>query len=322
MRRSLLLSAILVLLPVVCPAQIHVHVPDANPSKGTLGNQPFGDGPSWRYLFLLDAKTLGNLPYRVTDLAFATGTSGTFSASQFQVRMSHTTLKATPRCFVDALGPCPIELTGGSLAWTTTPDAWSPLGLSRSFGYDGVRNLAIEFRYRGGSRSVARTPTIRIDSGAMSLTVSPNESGDPYSEKCGNVIRGRPHVRLTLAGDHILSASETVKPGGRIDVRMQQGAPGAVYQIAASLGQAPLRFGQHTVGLSADGLFFASVFVGAPTFTGYAGVVGSGGTASATLDVPNVPALAGIRVYHAGVTLRAGQGVLAVTNTAPTIVVP
>ncbi|MBN2490295.1 MAG: hypothetical protein JXQ29_05550 [Planctomycetes bacterium] len=52
-------------------------------------------------------------------------------------------------------------------------------------------------------------------------------------------------------------------------------------------------------------------------FQGYAGVIAATGTATAGIQIPNVPALVGVKIYTAFVTLKpsARSGVHAISNT-------
>jgi hypothetical protein len=61
--------------------------------------------------------------------------------------------------------------------------------------------------------------------------------------------------------------------------------------------------------------------VGPPIFNGYAGVVAANGQGSGKLVVPNVTALVGLCVYHAGIAFNA-KGISCCTNTEGTALVP
>jgi len=301
-----------------------VYVPDGNAATGPCSTQPFNYGVSWRYLYIVDQKTLGNQPLKILDVAFAPCYTTIFTAAQFEMRMAHTTASVTgPGCFHDFMGPAPIVVYQGPLTWSAFQDTWSPIGLQTSFAYDGRRNLAIEFRFRGGSAGGGpgsqKGVNLRIDPGALSLTVDPGMSADPYTEKCGNQIRGFPKTALRYDTVNLLFGYDTVPVGGRTTFLIN-GRPREGYQLAASLGQGRLRLGPCTLGLDMDPLFFASLTVGLPVFNQYGGTLTASGIAAAGLEIPRQPALVGTRIYHAAVTYTAS--ITGCTNTVSTVIVP
>jgi hypothetical protein len=315
---------LLVALLAASGAGQSVYVPDANAAGGPCSNQPLNYGVSWRYLYIVSQKTLGHRPLKILDVAFAPCNTTLFTAARFQMRMAHTTATVTgPGCFDTLLGATPIVVYDGPLEWNATRDTWCPLGLRTSFGYDGHRNLAIEFRFRGGSAGGGQGSrdgvNLRIDPGALSLTVDPGMSADPYTEKCGNQIRGFPRTALRYDTVNLLAGYDQVHVGGRttylITGRSREG-----YQLAASFGQGPLPLGSYTLGLDVDPLFVASLTVGAPVFYQYGGILSFSGIAAPSISVPKLPALAGTRIYHAAVTYT--TSITGTTNTVGTLIVP
>lgn len=311
-------ALLLVALATITTAQA-TYVPNASPMSGSSGGQPFNDGASWHYAYVLDQQALGNQALKIEELAFATTATTIFRAAQFQVRMAHTTLRINgPGCFSSLMGPAPIVVHDGPLTWQTTKDRWSPIGLQTPFAYDGVRNLAIEIRFRGGPIG-GQGVGIRIDPGALAMTVDPRMSADPYATDCGAHMRGYPTTALQHRALGMLFGPERVSVGSTAFFRLT-GAAAANYQVAASFGQGRLAVGGRTVGLDLDPLFVTSIVAGAPVFTEYAGQFSAGGTAAASLAVPKIAALAGTTLYHAGVIYTAG--IDDVMNTIATTITP
>jgi len=116
MRIALVLP--LVALLAVSGAGQSVYVPDANAASGPCSNQPLNYGVSWRYLYIVSQKTLGNRPLKILDVAFAPCNTTLFTAAQFQMRMAHTTATVTgPGCFDTILGAPVFCQYGGILSF-------------------------------------------------------------------------------------------------------------------------------------------------------------------------------------------------------------
>ncbi len=111
-----------------------------------------------------------------------------------------------------------------------------------------------------------------------------------------------------------LSSNPTPTPGAKIDYKLR-GFPNAAYQVATSLGNSGIALPSGAiVPLSLDQLFFASVSGNLPTvFQGYTGVMDSNGDASASLQLPPIPALTGITLFTSFMNL-AGTTFLNVSN--------
>lgn len=93
---------------------------------------------------------------------------------------------------------------------------------------------------------------------------------------------------------------------------------GLAYQVASSLGNGPTPLGKRTIGLTLDSLFAASVSTSLPNvFSGYIGVMGASGRASATLNIPPFAVLKGIKIHSAFVTFKASAplGIESISNT-------
>jgi hypothetical protein len=117
-----------------------------------------------------------------------------------------------------------------------------------------------------------------------------------------------------------VTASGVPRLGGT--VRLDLSAPGDAgrsYQAGSSFGTGPIWFGTRALGLSFDGLFLISVIDLWPSvFQGYRGVFGPAEHAAATVQIPTLPALVGVSIQSAFLTLdsAAPQSVQSVSNAA------
>jgi len=283
-----------------------------------------------RYVEILEAAYLPNMPVKITEVALTKQAKGplgpSFTAQQFQVRMSHTSVTC-PRSvqFSAWSGPCPIELINTTTGFTYTPvlNQWHPVGTVGDFGYDGKRNICLEIRYRGQGR-----PTLMfLHSGDNKVTKPISRLwAEGFADNYASLVGDKADcdeglmVCLSYTNTCILLAPDTVKVGASMTVSLLNMPAGDLYQIAASFGQNPMNLGKCTLFLDPDGLFFASIF-GVPIFSGYVGTVPAGGNASGKVTVPKIPALAGICIYHAAVAYNK-NGIDCCTNTAGTKIVP
>jgi len=116
-----------------------------------------------------------------------------------------------------------------------------------------------------------------------------------------------------------IQAGGTPRPGSTIALSVVSTIDaGRAYQVGSSLGRGPIRFGQRRIELSPDGLLAVSVSGQWPwVFSGYRGVLDSQGQAKAAINIPNVPALIGLRLHSAFVTLdpAAPSGIRSISNT-------
>lgn len=79
--------------------------------------------------------------------------------------------------------------------------------------------------------------------------------------------------------------------------------PGAVYQFALSLNEGPTRFGRHLLGLEVDPLFVWSLAPTAGLTSGFQGQLDTGGRTQVGITLPPDPAIAGLQLFCAFVTL-------------------
>jgi len=329
MKRGVVLLVLVLLIGVTVSAQGYIYNPSNTPSSGGGPNSwPFSVYSAWKYQFIVNASVLPSAPFKIIDIAFAPTSSRTFTANPFEIRMGHTTYTAfgplanDPR-FVRVLGSCPTVCYTGPISWVATANSWSPIGLQRSFGYDGKRNICVEIRYRAtGSQGVACWTDTTINR-AYTHT---GYSADPYNEPKWQVpipgeAMGNKH-RLTYVKDNILFAPDTLQIGTSGAISYGNGPAGDFYQIAASLGQSvQWHFGNCSIFLDPDGVFMYSVLFGVPIFNGYNGMLSAAGGATGKFAVPALKQLVGICVFHAAVAYNKG-GVTGCTNTAGTLLVP
>lgn len=310
----------LVALLLAAPSVAQVYVPSNTPASGTCNSLPTNQTET-RYQMIIDASYLPQSPFKITDVAFAPCGAVNAVFSQCEVRMAHTTLTTFTgnQNFVTNLGPCPSVLHSGPLTWTGTLDTWSPLGLTGSgFAYDGQgRNILVEFRWirTSGSAASAHRDSVSprmwaTGSGAYNATTG--STGSPAGAK----------LQLITSTGCVLTAPDTAKIGQSHAITASGMPAGEFGQLVAALGAStPLNFGTCTVFIDLDNVFVYSFTIGAPIFNNYAGVLPGAGRLIGQFSPPALPALAGLCVFHAGVSI--GQaGVTCCTNTAGTLLVP
>ncbi|MBN2491244.1 MAG: hypothetical protein JXQ29_10400, partial [Planctomycetes bacterium] len=116
-----------------------------------------------------------------------------------------------------------------------------------------------------------------------------------------------------------LTGSGAGTPGTAIDFVLSAPADGALpYQMGSSLGNGPIPIDTRRLELSLDALLTLSVTGVLPAvFQNYAGVLDAQGAAKAALAIPNQPALKGVRIYTAFVTLLAAapSGLASISNS-------
>jgi hypothetical protein len=327
MKRGFVLLVLVLLVGASLGAQGYIYNPSNTPTAGGGNAWPFTSSYSaWRFSFIVDASVLPNAPIKITDVALAFTGSVTKTAKQLQVRMGHTTHKnysgSGTTSFDVILGPCPTIVYDGPLNWPITANQWEDMGLQRSFGYDGKRNVVIDIRYHGG----ANAAYVRTDPTIPRAYISTQRTADPYNSPTWFVpIYGEmmgPKHRLTYVKDNILIAPDSLQVGTSGAIAYGNGPGGDFYRIAASLGQSvQWHFGKCSLFLDPDGVFNYSVLFGAPIFNNYSGVLSAAGGAAGKFAVPAMKQLVGICVYHAGVAYNTG-GVSGCTNTDGTLLTP
>jgi hypothetical protein len=117
----------------------------------------------------------------------------------------------------------------------------------------------------------------------------------------------------------VIYGSGTPTIGGTITLHLL--APGDrnhPYQLGSSFGTGPIPFDTRKLNLSPDVLLAISSSGFWPTiFQGYRGIINNKGQAQAAIHIPNVPALIGVRLHSAFVTLdpAAPSGIRSISNT-------
>ena len=117
----------------------------------------------------------------------------------------------------------------------------------------------------------------------------------------------------------VLGGPPVANPGGVVQLDLTASdSVGLAYQVGSSLGMGPIPVGARQIDLSPDDLLFVSVRGLWPwIFVSYRGIIDSTGQARASVHVPNVPALVGLRIHSAFVTLDviAPSGIRSISNT-------
>jgi len=116
-----------------------------------------------------------------------------------------------------------------------------------------------------------------------------------------------------------LTATGTPRVGGTVILALlSTNDAGLPYQVGSSLGTGPIPIDTRKLDLTPDGLLAVSVSAYWPTiFSNYRGVIDSKGQARAAIHIPNIPALIGVRLHSAFVTLdpAAPSGIRSISNT-------
>lgn len=326
MKTSMICTVILLCLGAGVCAQYIYNPPTASPSVGTCNSWPFGVYTEWRFSFIIDASVMPKTPVLIQDIAFAPCSSGTWSCKQLQFRMGHTTHKDYSNSgttkFDDILGLTPTVLFNGPMTWTCTSNTWCDIGLTSPFVWDGVQNICGEIRYQGrGSLSLAchrqTTPRAYIHTGHTANPYNATNWYVPIPGEMNMLIH-----RLTVKQGFFVDADASVPVGKTANILLKNGVGGEFYQAAASLSMLPLNLGKCTIYLTPDNLFWASIQIGPPTFNRYSGTLSAAGSGAAQLAIPNIPALAGVTVYHAAVSYTAKAFPTDCSNTDLTKIVP
>ena len=117
----------------------------------------------------------------------------------------------------------------------------------------------------------------------------------------------------------LLSASGSTRAGGRMDFTLDAtDDAGRYYQAASSFSAGPIPIDTRTVGLGYDGLLWLSLSGLLPdTFLDYRGTIGPDGRATASLVIPDLGEVIGLKIHTAFVTLdpAAPSGIKSISNT-------
>jgi hypothetical protein len=137
-----------------------------------------------------------------------------------------------------------------------------------------------------------------------------------FSDAAGNVVTVKNAFRIT---NDRLTVSGDPLPGLELRLRIDSPrAAGTRYQLACSFSTDPgiALPGNRLLGLAPDTLFFLSVFVGQGIFHDFSGALDSDGQADASVSIPDLPELLGVRIHAAYVTFIPSDGSF-LTYSAP-----
>ena len=309
--------SVLVAAPLVTAGEIGV--PDNIPTSGTACNAiPFSAsfmGGEACYQALVPASMLGGKPAVFTELSFAScsNPSPNLVTTAFDVTIAHTTLTALSATFATNLSKDATLVFSGPMTYVGTYQAWAPLGLTKTFNYNGVDNVVVEIRYQGatGGFSCYRCGTIErgytTGSGAYTATTA-SSTGSMAALKMQFKTQD---IQLVLSG--------SPNPGGTVTLDMFAPTDANLpYQLGSSLGTGPIPIGNRQLDLSPDNLLVITTGNLLPAvFVGYAGILDASGKAKASINIPSLPALVGVRIYSAFVTIDAGS-LFGIKSISPT----
>jgi len=131
--------------------------------------------------------------------------------------------------------------------------------------------------------------------------------GATYGASTGNI--GRIEVWVTKGAGANITPTGTGVVGTSVGLGLTSTIdPGMVYQVGSSFGSGPIPIDSRKLYLSPDALLWLSVGGVLPgIFQNYAGLLDKSGKATANLNIPNIPALIGLKVYTSFATLNAAR---------------
>ena len=137
-------------------------------------------------------------------------------------------------------------------------------------------------------------------------------------------IRGDLIIRAKVNTNHgqaaTISTLSTPRIGSTVVLNLSTSqSAGLAYQVASSFGNTGIPIGTRTIPLAFDPLLMVSLFAPAPVFLNYSGTLDPGGGGIALINLPNLPALVGVTIHSAFVSLdtTAPQGVRDISNGLP-----
>ncbi len=304
-----------------------VEIPGPPPSTG-CNLIPWS--PQWstangeyRYQLVVPSSLLGSQSIAIDEVAFRTcaPTLSTFTSPMLEIRMSHTTLAPPSPTFALNLPNPQVVYPAGPITYVRTAGQWSPIRLPIPFVYDGSSSLTVEIRYSNGtSTSPSNSTDIQTSQQSFNyyrvIAWGPGAYNATAASGTAAVDFRGLYMRLDEVGGAGLLGSGTGKIGSTVALDLRGPADiGFPYQAATSLGQGPTIVGSRSISLTVDPLFIVSVRGVLPTvFVNYAGTIGASGRASAGIVIPPFPALVGIQLHSAFITLG-GAGVRHASNT-------
>ncbi|MBN2489933.1 MAG: hypothetical protein JXQ29_03675 [Planctomycetes bacterium] len=308
--KPLVFAALLFLLLAGLSSADEVFVPDNNPAAGSSNAIPFW--AEWsaiqgqiRFQMLFDPTQLGNRAFTVHDIAFAANYSGSFSATQMQIRLSHCTV-GTLSATMDLNIPNPVVCFDGPASIPTTLATWTPMGLTNTFTYNGKDFLVMDLRYMGGATSLTGSGSQgRFRSAAIHRSWA-------YTNYYATTESGQDRAaglktRFTVSVVSIVG-SGTTKPGSTVTFALSSPTDaGLPYQVGTSVGTGPIPIDTRQIDLGLDDVLVASTGGALPSvFEAYSGYLDATGAGQARFHIPNIPLLVGIRFHTAFLTIKAG----------------
>jgi len=170
-----------------------------------------------------------------------------------------------------------------------------------------------------GGKNVSNSPAIQIGRFRSGL-VKRSWAYKNYNatQQSGQSGQSGIKTRFTVSRT-IITGSGNPKPGSTVTFDLFGVADaGLPYQAGTSLGAGPIPIDTRKLGLSPDSVLVASVSGTLPmVFADYAGILDAQGKGKAKLNLPNLSALVGVRLYNAFLTLKQGEpsGVKSISNT-------
>ncbi len=322
-----LLVLVFVFAAVVAPAD-EIYIPN-NKVQGGGNVIPFGgvwpasSNPKgeFTYQWWIPAASLGGKVGRIRAIAALPRQTATHSAVKAEVKISHNTLANYSTTFAQNL-PSPVTLhPEGPWTWNAVKNTWSPFPLPATAGfvYNGTDNLTIQIRLYDSS--VTGAPYVdcwdeRLSNNASRIYLY---NTGAYTATSGRATTNL-GLKLRLTLDVVsISGSGAARPGGTVTLSLFSPAdPGLPYQTGTSLGKGPIPIGSRKLNLSPDDLLLVSVQGFLPMiFKNYNGLLDAAGKATAQIVIPNLPALVGVRLHSAFLTIKAGapQNIASISGT-------
>jgi len=163
-----------------------------------------------------------------------------------------------------------------------------------------------------------------VDAGTTQYVAGAWMSFTPANYKVQTDFEGdiRPASNVDIGADEmsiVITGDGAGKIGTTVTLKLESASDaGLPYQVGSSFGNGPIPIDTRRLGLSLDTLLMVSIGAHLPTiFQNYAGLLDPTGKGSAKLNIPNIPALRGLKIYSAFLTLKAAapSGVSNISNS-------
>jgi len=273
----------------------------------TLFTSNNGGSTNWVNMFDVTIIDPGGLRITAFDVNISSGVNTTFTIAVYVTPTTYVGKDGNPSAWTKV-----SEGNGvGKGRDTPTPVDTSDFILAPGTYGLGIHYLGASMAYTNGSGSNQNYQNADIAL-QLGLVRAGFFTGTVFTPRVWN---GTIYYDITAN----LTGSGTGKPGTAIDFTLLSvNDAGLPYQMGSSLGNGPIPIGTRKLGLSPDALLVLSVGGLLPSvFQNYVGLLDKTGAGKAKLDIPNIPALKGVRIYTAFVTLKASapSGVSNVSNT-------